>query len=545
MRKKHLFTSFALITALSVQMLAPTMGQPAMATTKMKLNKTSASIKVGKKVTLKVVGCKKSVSWSTNNKIVVSVKKSSKNSAVVTGKNIGTAKVTAKVKGKKFTCTVKVSKKKYTGAAPTFDPSTIYQGWTPTTPDTTGLTSDANTSATLDPNPTVMPGGGFDPSALTTTNGAITTDRTFKFRPIDTSRPAKLDAKFFLSEFQEGLENAQFVYVNVCNNMTEDILIEPEAYIQTDGICYPALNFACLGEGMDYIQVIKGKPKTSVNEVSETEEPKEEPENEVSETEAPKEDTENEVLETEEPKEETWNEVSETEEPKEETWNEVLETEEPKEETWSEVLEIEETKKDAERKKSKEYTGNEDTEEESAKEEEEMQSEVVTQIAYDAYDYVSGYYDAHGGAGYFWLPSNKNSIFMFYIRVANKRYMTVVNYNKEDAKFYKADSSDLLFEIEGGENNTEATSTPKVTETLKPTNAPEATTEPEEIGEPRETTDPQPTKMPGTELETDAPEETGEPDVPSEPEDPWNWDKTPEPEYSWDWDVTPKPLQFT
>ena len=26
MRKKHLFTSFALITALSVQMLAPTMG---------------------------------------------------------------------------------------------------------------------------------------------------------------------------------------------------------------------------------------------------------------------------------------------------------------------------------------------------------------------------------------------------------------------------------------------------------------------------------------------------------------------------------------
>lgn len=115
MRKKHLFTSFALITALSVQMLAPTMGQPALAATKMKLNKTSASINVGKKVTLKVIGCKKSVSWKTSNKIVATVKKSGKNSAVVTGKNIGTAKVTAKVKGKKFTCTVKVSKKKYTG----------------------------------------------------------------------------------------------------------------------------------------------------------------------------------------------------------------------------------------------------------------------------------------------------------------------------------------------------------------------------------------------------------------------------------------------
>lgn len=461
MRKKHLFTSFALITALSVQMLAPTMGQPAVAGTKMKLNKTSASIKVGKKVTLKVAGCKKSVSWSTNNKIVVRVKKSSKNSAVVTGKNIGTAKVTAKVKGKKFTCTVKVSNKKYTGAAPTFDPSTIYQGWTPTTPDTTGLTSDANTSGTFDPNPTVMPGGGFDPSALTTTNGAITTDRTFKFRPIDTSRPAKLDAKFYLSEFQEGLENAQFVYVNVCNNMTEDILIEPEAYIQTDGICYPALNSVCSVQRMDYIQVIEGKQKTSENEVSETEEPKEEP------------------------------------------GNEVLETEEPKEETWSEDAEIEEPKKDTERKE--------------AKEEEEIRSEDVTRIAYDAYDYVSGYYDAHGGAGYFWLPSNKNSIFMFYIRVANKRYMTVVNYNKEDAKFYEADSSDLLFEIEGGENNTEATSTPKVTETPKPTNDPEETTEPEEIGEPKETTEPEPTPMPGT-----------------EPEYSWDWDEIPEPEYSWD-----------
>ncbi len=499
MRKKHLFTSFALITALSVQMLAPTMGQPAMATTKMKLNKTSASIKVGKKVTLKVVGCKKSVSWSTNNKIVVSVKKSSKNSAVVTGKNIGTAKVTAKVKGKKFTCTVKVSKKKYTGAAPTFDPSTIYQGWTPTTPDTTGLTSDANTSATLDPNPTVMPGGGFDPSALTTTNGAITTDRTFKFRPIDTSRPAKLDAKFYLSEFQEGLENAQFVYVNVCNNMTEDILIEPEAYIQTDGICYPALNSVCSAQRMDYIQVIEGKPKTS----------------------------ENEVTETEKPKEETENEVIETEEPREDIGNEVIETEEPKEETWSEDAEIEEPKKDTERKE--------------AKEEEEIRSEDVTRIAYDAYDYVSGYYDAHGGAGYFWLPSNKNSIFMFYIRVANKRYMTVVNYNKEDAKFYEADSSDLLFEIEGGENNTGATSAPMVTETPIPTNNPEETTEPEEIGEPKETTEPEPTKMPGTEPETDAPEETGEPVAPSEPEEPWDWDKTPEPEYSWDWNETPEP----
>ena len=479
MRKKHLFTSFALITALSVQMLAPTMGQPAMAATKMRLNKTSVSVNVGKKVTLKVVGCKKAVSWKTSNKIVATVKKSGKNSAVVTGKNIGTAKVTAKVKGKKFTCTVKVSKKKYTGPAPTVQPSTVYQGWTPTTSTTTGSTSGGNTDATSDPNPTAAPGGVIDPSVSTTTPVAVTTGRTFHYRPIDTSRPAKLDAKFYLSDFEEGAENLQYITVNVCNNMTEDILIEPEAYIQTDGVCYPALNLLCYNEeyGMGYIKVIKGKEKTSESKESETE-------------------------------------AQETEEPKKETGDEGIEEVDSKEEA---------------------------KEEKNQLEEENSQDEDVYQVIYDAYDWVSGYYETHDNAGYMWLPSNKNSIFIFYIRVANKRYMTVVNYDKEDAKFYEADSSDLLFEIETGENKTEATSTPKVTGTPKPTNAPEETTEPEETEKPEETTTPEPTKKPGTTPETDAPEETEEPDVTSEPEDPWDWDETPEPEETYEPHATLEP----
>lgn len=334
MRKKHLCTSFALITALSVQMLAPTMGQPVMAATKKKANKESVALNVGEKVNLEWLVYKKAVSWKNSNKKVVRVKKTGKTSVVVTGKKVGTAKVTAKVKGKTFTQTIKVRKKKSTGPAPTVQPSTVYQGWTPTTSNTTGSISGANTSATLNPNPTVVPGGGIDPSVSTTTPGAVTTDRKFNYRPIDTSRPAKLDAKFYLSDFEEGQENSQFVNVNICNNMTEDILIEPEAYIQTDGICYPALNY----------------------------------------------------------------------------------------------------------------------------------------------------------------------------------------------------SSDLLFEIEGGDNKTEATSTPKVTESPKTTSTPEASSEPEETGEPKETTAPEPTKTPGTTPETDEPEETGEPDVTQEPEDPWDVDVTPEPE---------------
>lgn len=496
MRKKHLFTSFALITALSVQMLAPTMGQPAMAATKKKANKESVSLNVGKKVTLQWVVYNKAVSWKNSNKKVVSVKKTGKNRVVVTGKKVGTAKVTAKVKGKTFTWTIKVRKKKSTEPAPTVQPSTVFQGWTPTTSNTTGSTSGstsgANTSATLNPNPTVIPGGGFDPSVSTTTPGAVTSERKFNYRPIDTSRPAKLDAKFYLSDFEQGAENRQFVFVNVCNNMTEDILIEPEAYIQTDGVCYPALNSLCYDEGMGYIEVIKGKEKNSENEESETE-------------------------------------AQETEEPKKETGDEGIEEEDSKEEA---------------------------KEEKNQLEEENRQYENDYRVTYDAYDWVSGYYESHDNAGYMWLPSNKDSIFIFYIRVANKRYMTVVNYDKEDAKFYEADSSDLLFEIEGGDNKTEATSTPKVTGTPKPTSAPEETSDPEETDEPEKTTAPERTKKPGTTPETDepeetgesekttapertkrpgtipetdAPEETGEPDVTPEPEDPWDWDETPEP----------------
>ena len=142
-------------------------------------------------------------------------------------------------------------------AAPTIQPSTIYQGWTPAT-STTGSTSGSTSSTTTDPSTTAAPGGVIDPSVSTTTPVAVTAERKFKYSPIDTSRPAKLDAKFYLSDFEEGEENNQFVFVNVCNNMTEDILIEPEAYIQTDGVCYPALNLDCKysSEGMNYIEVI-------------------------------------------------------------------------------------------------------------------------------------------------------------------------------------------------------------------------------------------------------------------------------------------------
>lgn len=77
------------------------------AAAKTKISKTAISITVGKKYTLKVSGTKKKVTWSSSKKSIATV--SSK--GVVTAKKKGTATITAKVGGKKYTCKVTVKAK--------------------------------------------------------------------------------------------------------------------------------------------------------------------------------------------------------------------------------------------------------------------------------------------------------------------------------------------------------------------------------------------------------------------------------------------------
>ena len=76
------------------------------AKTKLKLNKSSVTITVGKTVTLKatVTGKKGTVKWSSSKKSVAMVSPR----GVVTGKKKGTATITAKVNGVKKTCKVTV-----------------------------------------------------------------------------------------------------------------------------------------------------------------------------------------------------------------------------------------------------------------------------------------------------------------------------------------------------------------------------------------------------------------------------------------------------
>lgn len=70
-----------------------------------KLNKTKLLLETGKKYQLKVKNTTNKVKWSSTDKKVVKVNSKGKVTAVA----VGTAKITAKVKGKKYTCTVTVA----------------------------------------------------------------------------------------------------------------------------------------------------------------------------------------------------------------------------------------------------------------------------------------------------------------------------------------------------------------------------------------------------------------------------------------------------
>ena len=86
---------------------------------KVKLNRSSVTLYVGKTATLQVKNYKKKVKWSCQKKSILQVKSSGKVKAKIKGKKAGTTKVYAKVGSKKLSCKVTVKKKKTTSKAPT------------------------------------------------------------------------------------------------------------------------------------------------------------------------------------------------------------------------------------------------------------------------------------------------------------------------------------------------------------------------------------------------------------------------------------------
>lgn len=73
-----------------------------------KISTKKKTLNQGQKLTLKVSGAKGTIKWSVNNDNVKLNKKTGK-SVKVTAVKAGTSKVTAKAKGKKLTCTIKVN----------------------------------------------------------------------------------------------------------------------------------------------------------------------------------------------------------------------------------------------------------------------------------------------------------------------------------------------------------------------------------------------------------------------------------------------------
>lgn len=102
---------FSLVLAAGILISSCLNGIPAKAAT-IKLNKKSLTLKAGSSYTLKVKGTKAKVKWSSKKKSIATVSSKGK----VRAKKAGKTTITAKVKGKKYTCKVNV-KAKQTGKA--------------------------------------------------------------------------------------------------------------------------------------------------------------------------------------------------------------------------------------------------------------------------------------------------------------------------------------------------------------------------------------------------------------------------------------------
>ena len=85
-------------------LLAVSMQMTVMAANSPSINKKSATLTVGKTLQLKMKNTTRKVSWSSSNKKVATVTSKGKVKAI----KAGTAKITAKVSGKKYTCKVTV-----------------------------------------------------------------------------------------------------------------------------------------------------------------------------------------------------------------------------------------------------------------------------------------------------------------------------------------------------------------------------------------------------------------------------------------------------
>ena len=366
-----------------------------------RLSKKNVTIKVGQTITLKVKGTKKKVKWSSNKSSVAKVTQKGK----VTGKKAGSAKITAKVKGKKLICKITVKSKAKKPAktnipVKTKDPlvnetstpqkTNVPDGnknpnrtrtpietvkpivtIVPNITNTPVKTKDPLVNETSTPQKTNVPVGSKNPNKTQSPIGTMKPNNTLT--PIITNtpngHPINLALNFYLDPFDPEKPNSQFVNVNFANHTKEDVYIETEAYMTTKGVNYPAM--IC--------------------------------------------DTKEGYLEKIEPTEEN--------------------------------------------------------------------DSLGKHVMYDSKEYVMGNYTDET----FWLKSDENSTFTFFIRIGDKRYRATINYDQRGAIFTEASDTDVL---EPFATNTPSTKKPVSTDIPKETIAPIVTQKPKETLVPVETKTP-------------------------------------------------------
>lgn len=89
------------------------------------INTTSLKVLVGKSYTLKITGTTKSIKWTSKDKSIATVSSKGK----VTGKKVGTTKITATISDKKYTCSVTVKSATSTDGTRT-NPISAYKAYT-------------------------------------------------------------------------------------------------------------------------------------------------------------------------------------------------------------------------------------------------------------------------------------------------------------------------------------------------------------------------------------------------------------------------------
>ena len=109
MKKKGIYQ--ILVTFILMIMILAGIGATANAASKMKLNKTKATVSINNSVKLRITGAKKNITWKSSNKNVATVKKSGNNGAIVKAKKQGKTTITAKVGKTTLKCKITVKKK--------------------------------------------------------------------------------------------------------------------------------------------------------------------------------------------------------------------------------------------------------------------------------------------------------------------------------------------------------------------------------------------------------------------------------------------------